>query len=65
VRVDLSPPASVEHLRRSLVMLAPRAWALKREEEVAILEVLLTALHQLDEIDRAVRRRPAGHTRRP
>jgi hypothetical protein len=45
-------------------MLPPRAWALKREEAVVILEVLLVALHQLDEIDRAVKRHPSGYDRR-
>ena len=34
-------------MRRSIVMLAPRAWALRREEAVEVLEVLLVALHEL------------------
>ena len=37
---------SVDGMRRNIVMLTPRAWALKREEAVVILEVLLVALHQ-------------------
>jgi hypothetical protein len=64
VHVDLSTPESVEQMRRSIVMPAPRAWALRREEAEHVLAVLLVALKQLDEIDRAVHRHPAGHTRR-
>ena len=45
-------------------MNAPRAWAIKREEADVILEVLIAALHQLDEIDRAVKHHPAGYPRR-
>ena len=45
-------------------MLAPRARALKREEAVVDPEVLWLGLHQLDEINRAVKRHPAGHSRR-
>ena len=51
-------------MRRSVVMLAPCAWALKREGAVVILDVLLLALRQLDEIDREVKRHPAGHDTR-
>ena len=61
---DLRTSESVEQMRRSIVMLTPRAWALKREEAVVILELLCLALRQLDEIDRAVKRHPAGHDRR-
>ena len=64
MELDLRTQERVERMRRSIVMLTPRAWALKREEAVVVLEVLLVALHQLDEIDRAVRRHPAGHDRR-
>jgi hypothetical protein len=64
VHLDLRTTESVEQTRRSLAMLAPRAWALRREEAEHVLAVLLVALKQLDEIDRAVHRHPAGHTRR-
>ena len=64
VHLDLRTSESVEQTRRSIVMLAPRAWALKREEAVVILEVLLVALQQLEQIDGAVKRHPAGHDRR-
>ena len=64
MHIDLRTPESVEGMRRSIVMLAPRAWAIKREEADVILEVLIAALHQLDEIDRAVKRHPAGYSRR-
>ena len=63
MHIDLRTPESVEGMRRSIVMLAPRAWALKREEADVILEVLIVGLHQLDEIEKAVRRHPAGHER--
>ena len=63
MHLDLRTQESVEGMRRSIVMLAPRAWALKREEAVVILQVLLEALRQLDEIDRAVKRHPAGYSR--
>jgi hypothetical protein len=64
VHLDPSTPESVEQTRRSIAMLAPRAWALCREEASEILEVLCVALRQLEQIDRAVRRHPAGGPRR-
>ena len=56
MHVDLSTPESVEQMRRSIVMLAPRAWALRREE--ADLTVLGIALRQLEDIEAAVRAAP-------
>jgi hypothetical protein len=47
VHVDLSTPESVEQMRRSLAMLAPQAWALKREEAIEVLAVLCAALAEL------------------
>ena len=47
MHVDLSTPEAVERMRRSLATLAPRAWALRREEAIDVLEVLLVAMHEL------------------
>ena len=65
MRLDLRTPESVEQMRRSLAMLAPQAWALRREEATEILAVLCVALRQLDEIEAAVTRHPSGHARKP
>ena len=53
MHVDLSTPESVEQMRRSIVMLAPRAWALRREEAAEVLAVLLVALRELRRLEEA------------
>ena len=52
MHLDLSTPEAAERMRRSLAMLAPRAWALRREEAIDVLEVLLVAMHELQRLDR-------------
>lgn len=47
MELNLSTPERAEHLRRSIVMLAPQTWALRREEAVHVLAVLLVALEEL------------------
>jgi hypothetical protein len=51
VHVDLSTPESVEQMRRSLAMLAPKAWALRREEAMELLAILCAALSELRGLD--------------
>ena len=51
MHLDLRTPEAVEQARRSVVMLAPRAWALRREEAINVLEVLLVAMQELRRLE--------------
>ena len=51
MHLDLSNPESVEQMRRSLAMLAPKAWAMRREEAIEVLAVLCAALRDLRRLD--------------
>ena len=44
----------LENTRRSVVMVAPRQLAMRREAALAILEELIDALRRLDAIERAL-----------
>jgi hypothetical protein len=48
--IDWSVPESVESCRRSVAMLQPDAWVLKREPALAMLERLLEALKQVEDV---------------
>lgn len=45
--IDLPQPWEVENLRRSVAMLSPGVWALRREEAAKLLEQLATALEEI------------------
>ena len=51
MHVDLSSPETVEQMRRSLAMLAPKAWAMRREEAIEVLAVLCAALSEVRRLD--------------
>ena len=64
MHLRLANSDGVERTRRSVAMLHPRAWALTREEAGEVLDVLGAALRQLEAVDDAVSRHPAGEPRR-
>jgi len=44
---ELPSPELIEQQRRSIAMLGPGVWALRREEAIDVLEVLVRALRTL------------------